>query len=430
MKDELIQVSSQSLRQSIWYLIEKFFRLGGTFFMTTWIARHLGPTEFGTLAYSTAIISLLGFFGSLGLESIILRDLAQKPSQTNEIIGVYLGIRIFGSLTIPLFGCAYVFFAQPEDHGLLTTTVILSLCGLFMSLDVIDLVLQSRNMAFQTTLVRLTAFLISAGIKTFLILTSASLLWFAAAQAFELAMVAMTYAWAARKLSVSISSKYWDRHNFTTLLYEGRYMILSGLTVSIYSKLDLMVIGKIFSKDALASYAIAASVCGALNIVGMSLAQSFAPRLSRLRDGSKIFYLKSLRTFILTMLIASLAGTLILQELSSWLFDILLGSAYKSLDNIFSALIWSCIPVFLGVATSQIIVNDRLYFASLIRTALGMIFMGAFITQTAYHYGIIGVAWLVVASAWISTSAILFSSVARNQIWQILQYSFNNKIFK
>lgn len=85
-----------------------------------------------------------------------------------------------------------------------------------------------------------------------------------------------------------------------------------------------------------------------------------------------------------------------------------------------SVLVWSSIPVFLGVATSQIIVNEKVYWISLARTLIGMIISLGLIAPITLRWGVNGVAALVVASSTVAMLAIVLSSSIRRTLRMIL----------
>lgn len=410
----------RALGNSSWYLSEKLLRLAGAFLVSTWVARYLGPQQFGTLAFAMGLVAMIGFLGSLGLESLVVRDLVQHPERESRIASSYFSLRLAGAALVPLIACGYVAVTSPGDRELLLVVGILASGVLFTSFDVVDCVLQARHEARAASLIRAGAFLAGAVAKCALVLAGAPLTGFALASLLELLVAAWMYRLLMKRLGVEVSLRKADRGEARGLLVDGRAMILSGLTVIIYSKIDLLVVGELVSKEALGSYAIAAAMCGAWNMLGTSLTQAYAPHISATRAVDSGRYISLLRRFLLVMLGSSVAGSLLLATMSPWIFDFLLGPAYAEGGKLFSLLVWSSVPVFLGVATSQIIVNEKLYWLSLLRTGLGMVTMLALIVP-ALAFGASGVAVLVVISSAVATGAILFSGAARAILWSVVR---------
>lgn len=402
-----------------WYLAEKLIRLAGAFLISAWVARYLGPQQYGTFVFGVALIAMLGFLGSLGVESLVVRDLVQFPERESRIVSTYFFLRLVGAVAVPFLACGYIGLAHQGDGVQLMVVAVLSSVALFASFDVADCWLQARHRSRSTSLVRIGGFCVGAVVKILLVVNRASLFWFACANAAEAAAMATAYYYVLKQSDVRISWRRFDREELRRLLLDGKGMILSGLTVIVYSKIDVLAVGTLISKDALGSYGIAAAMCGAWNIVGTSLAQAYAPHISAARKQDFGAYVAVMRRFLSVMLGLSVAGSLVLAMLSSWIFAILLGPAYVRGGEVFSLLVWSSVPVFLGVATSQIIVNEQLYWTSFLRTTLGMVTSLALIVPAASNWGVTGVAVLVVASSCIATTSVLFSSRARQILYSV-----------
>jgi O-antigen/teichoic acid export membrane protein len=84
--------NNQELRKIIgninWLGLEKFFQYTLALFVGVWVARYLGPENFGTLNYVIAFLALFGPFYKLGLDQIIVRNLVQQKSEKEEGFGI------------------------------------------------------------------------------------------------------------------------------------------------------------------------------------------------------------------------------------------------------------------------------------------------------------------------------------------------------
>lgn len=403
-----------------WYFLEKIIRLIGAFFIGAWIARYLGPDNYGTLAYVVALVSVLGFFGSFGIESLVVRDLVQNRLEQHRIVSTYFFIRFFGAIFVPFLALSYLISTHDDIQPLIVLVVFCSSVVVFGAIDVADCWLQAEQKARVTSVIRLFGFLISTLIKLLLIYFNASLEWFAAVIFVESAVIASLYFSILSRHKLVPSLSYLSFFELKKLIIDGRTMALSALMVAIYSKIDVLVIGTLLSKEVLAPYAVAASMCAAWNMVGTSLVQAWAPRLSSSICISKKGYISELRKMLVSILVISIAGSALLSFFSDYIFNILLGDSYSLGISVFNILVWSSIFVFMGVATSQILVNEKIYWISLVRTFVGVAVSLSLIIPIAKNFGALGVAALVVFSSAAATLSILFSSAARNTLKTLL----------
>src|SRR5262249_56684902 len=79
-----------------WLIAEKGTRLAAGLVVTVWIARHLGPHDYGILTSPFAFVLLFGPLATLGLDAIALRELSRPPRDAAAILGTALCLRMIG----------------------------------------------------------------------------------------------------------------------------------------------------------------------------------------------------------------------------------------------------------------------------------------------------------------------------------------------
>lgn len=408
------------LNGTSWYLLEKLTRLVGAFLIGAWIARYLGPENYGALAYALALVAVFGFLGSWGVESLVVRDLVHDSLNQRQIISTYFFIRLGGAVLVPLLAVGYLALVHTDDRSLMVLTALCSGAVIFGAFDAADCWLQASQRARATSSIRLAGFLVGGILKCLFIVYGMSVKWFAFAVLIEAAVIGAFYFRLMCRHNLAPSISHWSFIEFKRIIVDGRVMALSAITVVIYSKIDVLMIGTLISKEILGPYAIAASMCAAWNMVGMSLVQAWAPRISLAMAESQERYITALRNMLLIVLGISIAGSAFLSLCSNYIFDLLLGNAYVLGVSVFNVLIWSSVFVFLGMSTSQIIVNEKIYWVSLLRTFVGFVISLVAIAPVAFAFGVTGVASLVVASSAAATLSILFSASARSTLRKVI----------
>ncbi len=384
------------------------------------LARFVEPHEYGTFALAAAIVSVCSFFGSWGLDSVVLRDLTHRSDDVSTIATNYSILRMLGAVLAPITALAYASLAHPSEAVLSILVLILSLSSTFAVLDSIDLTLQSVGRAKLTSCIRLASFAIAAGIKCALILNSANLVWIALAFTCETLISSTLYAIVASSIGLKFDWRSIDFQKIREFFIHSRHMVLSGFTVVVYSKIDLLAIGHLLTRESVANYALATSVVSAWAIVGLSTSQAFAPQISRARVSGTDEYVHTLRVFLSLTLALSIIGVALMHLFGHYLMPLFLGRNYSTASSILDILAWIAIPSFLGIATSQIIVNEKLYSLSLLRTGLGMVVTLVLVVPVSRQFDVQGVAWLMICSSWIATLGILTSRKVRNLIHDVV----------
>ncbi|MFT4754375.1 MAG: O-antigen/teichoic acid export membrane protein, partial [Salibacteraceae bacterium] len=83
LQNEIIQ---KYVKNISWLFVEKIFRIISGLFVGIWVARYLGPKDFGMFSYAMSFVGLFITVGSLGVDSILVRELVKSPERRNTLI--------------------------------------------------------------------------------------------------------------------------------------------------------------------------------------------------------------------------------------------------------------------------------------------------------------------------------------------------------
>ena len=70
-----------------WLFFDKALRLIVGLGVSSWVARYLGPDQYGVLNYATALVALFGSLITLGVDNIVIRHIIAKPEERNRFLG-------------------------------------------------------------------------------------------------------------------------------------------------------------------------------------------------------------------------------------------------------------------------------------------------------------------------------------------------------
>ena len=71
----------------MWMIGEKISRMVVALFVGVWVARYLGPSQFGILNYVLAFNAMFSVLPRLGLDSIVVRELVSGNKDKVELLG-------------------------------------------------------------------------------------------------------------------------------------------------------------------------------------------------------------------------------------------------------------------------------------------------------------------------------------------------------
>jgi PST family polysaccharide transporter len=387
------------LSNIVWLFLDKVLRMGVGLFVIAWIARYLGPEQFGLWNYAIAFTSLFGAFATLGLDGIVVRELVKTPERTNELLGTAFVLRLIGAVIAFTLSIGAAILIGNRDP-LTLSLIALSAGGfIFQAFLTIDYFYQAHIISKYTVWSQNLAFLITSGVKILLIILEAPLLAFAIAGLVEIILgsifLVFTYLYISKRPShINLHSSRitepmtaysspnpslmffnWKFCNATakSLLKDSWPLMLSGLAIMIYMRIDQVMIKEMLGEEAVGLYSAAVRISEVWYFIPMVIASSVFPKIVEYKQtDKKSYYLRLQQYFTFMAWIGIIMGVLIFFS-SKTIINILFGSAYIDASFVLMILVWSGIFVCLGVASSGWLITEGLQKISFFRTFLGAV---------------------------------------------------------
>jgi O-antigen/teichoic acid export membrane protein len=395
-----------------WLFSESALRLGIGLIVGVWLARYLGPEQFGLLNYALAFVSLFVAIATLGLKDIVVRDIVNDPSRTNEILGTSFLLRLIGGLiSIALIFVSFNYI-ENDDPLAKPVIVILGFTLVFQASGVVKCWFESEVMSKYIVWMQNGVFLTGAAIKVYLILAQASLLAFVWVIFFEALAIAVgmfaVYLWKAGQLSA------WHPRLACAkgLLRDSWPLILSAIAVTIYMRIDQIMLGQMMGNEAVGIYTAAVRISEVWYFIPVAIVASVFPSILNARKQSDLLYNQRLQKLYDLMVLLSLAVALPMTFLSDWVVVLLFGPAYTDAGLVLAIHIWAALFVFLGVASEKWLVAENRQALSFQRTLLGALVNIGLNIFLIPKFGIIGAAYATVIS---QAFAALFFDVAQKE---------------
>lgn len=162
-----------------WLFADRFLRMGVGLVVGVWVARYLGPEQFGLYNYAIAFVSLFSAFATLGLDNIVVRDLVRDPTCRDEILGTTFALKLIGGIFTLLLTVGIISLLRPNETLTHWLVGIIAVGMIFQAFDAIDFWFQSQTQSKFTVYARSTGFLLITIVKLILIWMQAPLIAFA-----------------------------------------------------------------------------------------------------------------------------------------------------------------------------------------------------------------------------------------------------------
>jgi PST family polysaccharide transporter len=355
-----------------WLMSDKIIRMGIGIFIGAWSARYLGPSQFGSLNFAIAFVSLFTVFANLGLDGIVIRDIIRSPASGGEVLGTTLSLRVTGSFLVVLVAVGAIRMSRPYDVTSLVLVGVVALGQIFQSFDTIDLFFQSQVQSKLTVWAKNAASLVTSGIKILLIYFKAPLWTFAAVLSAELALGAAALVMAYELSGGHILRWRSSLSRARELLRQSWPLVLSGMAIAVYMRIDMVMLKMMQGDAAVGVYAAATKVSEVWYFIPVAIVSSVTPAIMRARDNPELYYKRVQALFTLMTMLAFSIGSVVALG-SRWIIQLLFSSGYQSSAPVLAVHIWASVFVFLGVAQGPWDVSENLLRLSLYRTVAGAV---------------------------------------------------------
>ncbi|EPG8402264.1 flippase [Klebsiella pneumoniae] len=373
----ILKSRNEAFYNSLWLLSERVITILFTFTVGIFLARYLGPNDFGVYNYLISIITLLSPLTALGLNAVVVRDLvdAQREDHddTNVILGTSCVLRFFGGL----FACASLLFVDIYFNISQNNTlwlVLLASANIFGCFQVVDFWLQSKVNSKYSAILRLSIFITSSLVKLIsIIFFSCGLKTILIIQTFEVLASGVLYVPLYKYLKGKIFNWSYNKNKAKTLMSKSWWLILSGVAEVLYLKIDQIMLGMINGYSTVATYAVAARLSEAWYFFPTIITASFFPLLILAKKESEEKYKHTLLDLSRKLFFCALIISIFITIIAHTAINILYGEAYAESATILIIHIWASLFVFMRAVLSKWLVIENMLPFSLVTHISGAI---------------------------------------------------------
>lgn len=292
----------QVLRNLAWLLTDQILQMGLGLFVGVWVARYLGPEQFGLLNYAIAFVSLFASVATMGLGTLVVRDIARNPDCKDETLGTAFAIQFIGGVITLLLTVTVISLLNPNESLTRTLVGVIAAGTIFQSFETINFWFQSQVQSKYTVVAKNSVSLLVAGIRIGMIQLQAPLIAFAWVRLGEVALsgAALVLIYQSKGNDFKLWRVSWQRGK--QLLQESWPLVLSSLAVFIYSKIDQLMLGSLNLKTELGYYAVAVKISEICDFLPVIIASSIFPKLALLREKDYAEYIKKFQIYSDAML--------------------------------------------------------------------------------------------------------------------------------
>lgn len=423
------------LKNTGWLVGEKLLRLTLGLFVSVWVARYLGPENFGVFSYIQSFVGLFIVVATLGLDGVVVRELVKTPNKVKELVGTAFFMRIIGFvLLMAILLIAINFTSNSHDENIYI--IIFACSALFQSFNVIDFYFQSKVHSKYVVYANIISLVTSSLAKIILILFKAPLFAFVLVFVLDSFLLAINLIIQYYRNGSNLLNWVYNKIDAKKLISDSWPLILSGIVIAVYMKIDQVMIKEMLGSKDVGQYAAAVKLSEAWYFIPMVICNSLFPAIVNAKATNFNLYERRMRNLYGFLVWGSISVAVLTTILGDWGVQLLYGNSYSGTASVLKIHIWAGIFVGLGVASSKWYITENLQKYSFYRTLLGAVVNVTLNLILIPRYGIVGAAYATLIAQFCASyffnlfTKITYSNFKLQSAALIAPYEFYNFIKK
>ena len=397
-KLHLSPTKEKIVRNVVWAVTGKVVTLLGGLLVGIFVARYLGPEQYGLMSYVMSYVALFQVLASFGMDQIEIREESKMPGEKDKIIGTAFGLKlVFAVVTMGLIALTtWLFEADSFTKWMI---ILYSISMIMNSFGVIRNYFTSLVWNEYIVKTEITRTLIGAGFKVVLLLLHAPLVWFIVATLFDTVLIAGGYLVSYRSKIDSVRKWQFDKETAKYLIMQSFPLLLSGAAVVVYQKIDQVMLGNMLDKEAVGFYAVAGTFVTVIGFIPTVLSQTITPILVQTYAKNKNEYLRKSQLFLNISLWVIIIICLLICLFAYPLIRYTYGFQYLAAVSILQITIFKEIGYAFAQASGTMIITEGIQKYAVLRNLIGCVINITLNLFLIPNLGVIGAAICSVITA-------------------------------
>lgn len=381
--------SGKIVSNSLWMMLEKVISIFGLIFVTSYVAKYIGPTNFGKIALATTLFTFVQTLTWFGNQEILFKRVSKNHQSGLNYLSNTQKIRfyLFLFMSLPILFGLYIF----TDLLTLIFGIATAFATYFITQDIYAVYNNAVLHSYINAIVNMVGLSIALVVRYVIVL-------------FELEYAYLSIPIVLVTLIPYLLKRYWfNRSLKTPILNQQKYrkyyflaggsLVISTLAISFYTQITSLMLAKLTSLKDLGVYAVAVTLGTAWSFINFAVITSVLSKIYREKSHYESYVM--IAKLNLVILAVSLSVVAVLGLLGPWIIETLYGAAYQDAYKLLIILALSTMLSGLGTIAARLMVKEESY--AYISKKMLFVALSALPISYAmiYVYGLIGAAYSV-----------------------------------
>lgn len=349
--------NSKVLSNISWIVLGRIIYMALNFIVGLLSARYLGPSNYGLIGYAAAYTTFFSSFCSLGINSVIVKELIDNKDEQGKIVGTSIILKLMSSFLSLMIIMSITFIVDYNEPLTKIVIFIYSLHILFQTFETFTYWFQSKLQSKYSEITLTIAYVIMSIYKIILLITGKSVKWFAFANSIEFLVVAIILFFLYKKKGGQ--KLYFSVEYGKNLLKISYHFIISGMMIAIYNSTDKFMLKQMLNESEVAFYTTAVTISSLSAFLLNAIIVSVNPPIMEAYKKDKKLFEKRCKQLYATVFYISVVVSILISIFASIIIEVLYGSNYLLAVGPLRVLTWYTAFSYLGVARDSWIVCEQ-----------------------------------------------------------------------
>ena len=348
-------LSKKIISNSLWMMLEKFIGLFGLIFVTSYVAKYIGPSNFGKIALVATLFSFVQTLTWFGNQEILFKRVSKNENSGLQYLFSTQNLRklLFLFFTIPVLLSLY-FYA---DFLTVVFGIATAFATYFITQDIYAIYNNATLNSYINALVNMLGLIVALIIRYIVVALEMNYAFLAIPIILTtlIPFLLKKYIFNKKQQATSISVGRYQRYYF----FAGGSLVMSTLAVSFYTQINSLLLAALTSTRELGLYAAAVTLGMSWSFINASIITSVLSRIYREKN-SYYSYIMIAKLNIIIFFI-SLIAIVVLAVFGSWMLTLLYGDAYQSAYKLLIVLGLATMCSGLGTIIARLMIKEESY---------------------------------------------------------------------
>ena len=278
-----------------WILFQNVYTMLFGMILTGIVARYYGTEGYGIINFALSFVALFSFIAIFGTNHIIIKDLSEKKYESGVVLGSNLFVRIILAILALIFSQTFSLILYDKNINLVI--LIFNINTILCCSDIIAYYAQAKIENKYISIAKIVSTTVFSVLKLLSVILECNIVLYSVTYLIETIVYSGLLYFSYKKIKGNSIIKWSINKDYIfNLLKKSRYYALSALMVTIYMKIDQVMLGTIFpDKSQVGIYSAAVRIAEIWTFVPLSVITSYKPIVIKNKSVDSVAYNKSLQ---------------------------------------------------------------------------------------------------------------------------------------